>query len=166
MNSTPTSKANQLPDAPVPRTDERLAHAYGQITRAGEELARVSKRVAKMEHDAERPPSAGPPSGRISPAITTWKAGAPGAHRLGAGGVHRCRYPGFAVDLWSRGQASCRPLGPAVRFNIAVGKSAGTRPAGAIYRSSGRGRRNTTASNAVASDRTARGHADNYCSAS
>ncbi|MBR1149689.1 hypothetical protein [Bradyrhizobium sp. JYMT SZCCT0428] len=62
MNSTPTSKANASPDASVPRTDERLAHAYGQITRAGEELARVSEQVAKMEHDAERPPSAGPPS--------------------------------------------------------------------------------------------------------
>jgi uncharacterized membrane protein YccC len=67
MNSIPTSKANQLPDAPVPRTDERLAHAYGQITRAGEELARVSERVAKMEHDAERPPSAGPPSAGSRP---------------------------------------------------------------------------------------------------
>ncbi|MBR1215610.1 hypothetical protein [Bradyrhizobium sp. JYMT SZCCT0180] len=60
MNSAPTSRANASPDAPVPRTDERLAHAYGQITRAGEELARVSEQVAKMEHDAERPPSAGP----------------------------------------------------------------------------------------------------------
>jgi uncharacterized membrane protein YccC len=62
MNSIPTSKANDPPDAPVPRADERLAHAYGQITRAGEELARVSEQVAKMERDAERPPSAGPPS--------------------------------------------------------------------------------------------------------
>src|ERR1700704_140452 len=62
MNSIPTSKANEHPDAPVPRADERLAHAYGQITRAGEELARVSEQVAKMEHDVERPPSAGPPS--------------------------------------------------------------------------------------------------------
>jgi hypothetical protein len=62
MNSIPTSKANEPPDAPVPRADERLAHAYGQITRAGEELARVSEQVAKMEQDAERPPSAGPPS--------------------------------------------------------------------------------------------------------
>src|SRR6476619_2265809 len=61
MNSIPTSNAND-PDAPVPRADERLAHAYGQITRAGEELARVSEQVAKMEHDAERQPSAGPPS--------------------------------------------------------------------------------------------------------
>jgi len=62
MNSIPTSKDNAPSDAPVPRADERLAHAYGQITRAGEELARVSELVAKMEHDAERPPSAGPPS--------------------------------------------------------------------------------------------------------
>ena len=62
MNSIPTSKANEPPDAPVARADEQLAHAYGQITRAGEELARVSEQVAKMEHDAARPPSAGPPS--------------------------------------------------------------------------------------------------------
>jgi uncharacterized membrane protein YccC len=67
VNSIPTSKPNQIPDAAVPRTDERLAHAYGQITRAGEELARVSERVAKMEHDAERPPSAGPPSAGSRP---------------------------------------------------------------------------------------------------
>jgi uncharacterized membrane protein YccC len=62
MNSIPTSKANEPPDAPVAHADERLAHAYGQITRAGEELARVSEQVAKMEHDAARPPPAGPPS--------------------------------------------------------------------------------------------------------
>jgi len=67
VNSIPTSKANALPDAPVPRADERFAHAYGQITRAGEELARVSEQVAKMEHDAERPPSAGPPPARPCP---------------------------------------------------------------------------------------------------
>jgi len=54
----------------------------------------------------------------------------------------------------------------AARFNIAVGKSAGTRPAGAIYRSSGGRGGNTTASNALASDRTARRRANNYCSAS
>ena len=62
MNSIPTSKANELPDAPVPRADERLASAYVQITRAGEELARVSEQVARMEHDAARPPSGGTPS--------------------------------------------------------------------------------------------------------
>jgi hypothetical protein len=62
MNSIPTSKVNAPPEAPVPRADERLAHAYGQITRAGEELARVSEQVAKMERDAAHPPSAGPPS--------------------------------------------------------------------------------------------------------
>src|SRR5258708_14222192 len=62
MISIPTSKANEHPDAPVLRADERLEHAYGQITRAGEELARVSERVAKMEHDAARPPSVDPPS--------------------------------------------------------------------------------------------------------
>ena len=62
MTSIPTSNANEPPDAPVPRADERLAEAYGQITRAGEELARVSEQVAKMEHEAARPPSAEPAS--------------------------------------------------------------------------------------------------------
>src|SRR5882757_1133655 len=62
MNSIPTLNANDPPDAPAPRTDERLAHAYGQITRASEELARVSEQVAKMEHGAGRPPLAGPSS--------------------------------------------------------------------------------------------------------
>jgi hypothetical protein len=69
MNSIPTSKANEPPDAPVPRADERFAHAYGQITRAGVELARVSEQVAKMEHDAARPPSAGPPSAGPRPQL-------------------------------------------------------------------------------------------------
>ena len=67
MNSIPTSKANDPPDAPVARADEQLAHAYGQITRAGEELARVSEQVAKMEQDAARPPSVGPPSAEPRP---------------------------------------------------------------------------------------------------
>jgi len=67
MISIPTSKANEHPDAPVPRADERLAHAYGQITRAGEELARVSEQVAKMEHDAARSPSAEPASAAPRP---------------------------------------------------------------------------------------------------
>jgi len=61
MDSIPASN-NAPPEAPVPRADERLAHAYGQIKRAGEELARVSEQVAKMERDAAHPPSAGPSS--------------------------------------------------------------------------------------------------------
>ena len=69
MNSIPTSKANAPPEAPVPRADERLAHAYRQITRAGEELARVSEQVAKMERDAAHPPSAGPPSAGPRPQL-------------------------------------------------------------------------------------------------
>ena len=45
------------------------------------------------------------------------------------------------VVLWRRGQADCRPLGAAARFNaiIAAGKSAVCRAVRAIYRSSGRG---------------------------
>jgi hypothetical protein len=42
------------------------------------------------------------------------------------------------------------------KLNIAVGRFAGTRPAGGIDRSSGRSRSNIAASDAVASDRTAR----------
>ena len=162
MNSIPTPKALN-PTMPLARADERLAHAYAQITRAGEELARVSEQLAKMERDAARATF-----GRTWPAITAWKAGAPGARRLAAGGVHRCRCPGFAVVLWRRGQAGCRPLGAAARFDsiIAAGKYAASRAARSIYRSSGRGGGSTTASNALGSDRTARRRADSYRSAS
>jgi Tripartite tricarboxylate transporter family receptor len=59
-----------------------------------------------------------------------------GPRRLAAGGGHRCRCPGFAVVLWRRGQAGCRPLGSAARFNsiIAAGKSTSSRAARSIYR--------------------------------
>ena len=75
------------------------------------------------------------------PATTTGKAGAPDPRRLAPGGVHRCRCPGFAVILWRRGQAGCRPLGAAARFNatIAAGKSAVARATRSIYLSGGRG---------------------------
>ena len=58
------------------------------------------------------------------PAITAEMAGGPGPRRLAAGGVHHCRRPGFAVDLWRRGQAGRRPFGAAARFSaiIAAGK--------------------------------------------
>src|SRR6266404_3376889 len=78
-------------------------------------------------------------------------ARAGGLRRLAAGGVHRCRRPGFVFVLWQRGQAACGPLGAAARF---------------IYRSSGRCGGSTTASNAPGSDRTARRHADSYPSSS
>ena len=114
-------------------------------------------------------------SGRIWPATTTRrKAGAPDPRRLVAGGVHHRRCPsGFAVILWRRAHADCRPLGAAARFNatIAAGKSAVSRATRAIYRSSGRGggstsASNTPASNNLGSDRTARRRADSACSAS
>jgi hypothetical protein len=60
MNSTPTPKAIEPDNAAIARADEQLAHAYEQIARADEELTRLSEQVAKMEHDAVRPPSAGP----------------------------------------------------------------------------------------------------------
>ena len=63
MNSTPTPKETE--PAPIGRADKRLAHAHEQITSAGEQLTRLSEQLAKMEHDAARPPSAGP--GQQSP---------------------------------------------------------------------------------------------------
>jgi uncharacterized membrane protein YccC len=60
MNSTPTPKAIERPNALIARADEQLAHAYEQIVRADEELACLSEQLAKMERDAARPPSAGP----------------------------------------------------------------------------------------------------------
>ncbi len=36
------------------RADEELAHAYGQITRAGEEIARAEQQLSKLEHAARR----------------------------------------------------------------------------------------------------------------
>jgi uncharacterized membrane protein YccC len=84
MNSTPTPKATEPDDAPTARADERLAHAYEQITRADEKLAQLSEQVEKMERDAaprrssaelpssaERQPSAefGPPSPPRKPAL-------------------------------------------------------------------------------------------------
>ena len=88
-----------------------------------------------------RPRTLPPARNRQPAASTAGKAGAPDPRRPAPGGVHHCRCPGFAVILWRRGQADCRPLGAAARFNanIAAGKSAVSRAARAIYRSSGRG---------------------------
>ncbi len=122
------------------------------------DLARTS-RPRNRHHAAPANPS---PLGRPS---------APEPSRaLRLGGVHRCRRPGFAVVLRRRGQAGCRPLGAAARFNaiIAAGRSAASRAARAIYRSSGRGGAgtatgsitagNTTAGNIPGSGRSRRGH--------
>ena len=97
-------------------------------------------RHASTDDASHRPPN-------TPPAIATWKTGAPDPRGLAAGGVHRCHCPGFAVVLWRRGQAGCRPLGAAARFNaiIAAGKSAACRAARAIHRSSGRGGDSTSA---------------------
>ncbi len=37
------------------RADEELAHAYEQITPAGEDIARTEEQLSKLEHDAARP---------------------------------------------------------------------------------------------------------------
>lgn len=70
MDSTPTPKATEPDDALTARPDERLAHAYEQITRADEKLAQLSEQVEKMERDAApRPPSSAepPPSAERPP---------------------------------------------------------------------------------------------------
>jgi hypothetical protein len=60
MNSTPTPKAVEPPNALIAPADEQLAHAYEQIAGADKELARLSEQLAKMERDAAPPPSTGP----------------------------------------------------------------------------------------------------------
>jgi len=60
MNSTPTPIAVEPDNAPIARADEQLAQAHEQITLANQELTLLSEQLAKMERDAERPPSSGP----------------------------------------------------------------------------------------------------------
>ncbi len=152
MNSTPLPKATEPPNAVTARADEQLAHAHEQIVRADKDLARLSEQLAKMERDAAPPAPAGP-----GPQSPPGKPALRAPRRPGAGGVHRGRCPGFAIVLWRRGQAGCRPLGAATGFNaiVAAGKCAASRAARAIHRSSGGGGR-TAASNAGGSGRTAR----------
>ena len=104
-----------------------------------------------------------------SPATAAGKGGCLDPHRLVPGGVHYCRRPGFAVILWRRAQAGCRPLDAAARFNatIAAGKSAVSRATRAIHLRSGRGgistgASTTTASNNPGSDRTAKRRAGSH----
>ena len=81
---------------------------------------------------------------------TRRKAGAPDPRRLVPGGVHHCRCPsGFAVILWRRAHADCRPLGAAARFNaiIAAGKSAVPRATRSIYLQVAAAELSTSASN-------------------
>ena len=192
MNSTPDPKETKPHDADIARSDEGLAHAHEQIKRADEQLTRLTEQLARMERDDARPPSAvraprepDPPGARTWLARTwlarTWpatttrrKAGAPDPRRLVPGGVHHRRCPcDFAVVLWRRAHADCRPLGAAARFSaiITVGKSAVSRATRSIYRSSGRGGVSTSASNTTAngnpgSGRTARRRADSTRSTS
>ena len=60
MNSTPTPKAVDPPNALIAPADEQLAHAYEQIAGADKELARLSEQLAKMEREAAPAPSTGP----------------------------------------------------------------------------------------------------------
>ena len=89
---------------------------------------------------AQSPPAQSPPESRRSgaPSACCWRRAS-------------LSLPWFSVVLWRRGQADCRPLGAAARFNaiIAAGKSTARRAVRAIYRSSGRGGDSTTASSAT-----------------
>jgi hypothetical protein len=64
---TPNPKVTEPDDVLIARLDERLAHAYEQNARTDELLARVTERLAGLEHDAARRRLAVPdrqPSGR------------------------------------------------------------------------------------------------------
>ena len=71
MDSTPKPKTAEPNDVVVALADERLAHAYGHIVRADEQLARVNEQLSKLEHDAPRHPSAVPGrrTSRVRPAL-------------------------------------------------------------------------------------------------
>ena len=189
MNSTPDPKEIKPHDALIAGADEGLAHAHEQIKRADEQLTRLTEQLARMERDDAHPPSARPGSqglarkdlARTNLARTNLarnlhrrKAGAPDHRRPVPGGVHHCRCPsGFAVILWRRAHADCRPLGAAARFNaiIVAGKSAVPRATRSIYLPGGRGgvsasASNATASNNLGSGRTARRRAGSTRSAS
>ena len=60
MNSTPSSAAVEPNNAVVAAADERLKHAYAQIASADEQLARVTRHLSKLEHDAMNRISATP----------------------------------------------------------------------------------------------------------
>jgi hypothetical protein len=51
MNSTPSPKATEPPDAQA-AADERLTHAHREIKRADEQLARLTEQLERMERDA------------------------------------------------------------------------------------------------------------------
>ncbi len=141
MDSTPTPKASEPDDALTARPDERLAHAYEQITRADEKLAQLSEQVERWSamrrratSSVERPPRfEHPPSTERSPAAESGSASPPRtpAFRAFVGlalaaCIHR-RFAGFTVVLWRKSQAGGRPLGAAAHFSsIASGKCAGS----------------------------------------
>ena len=55
MDTTPNQKQTDPRDVLGTRADEELAHAYEQITPAGEDIARTEEQLSKLEHDAARP---------------------------------------------------------------------------------------------------------------
>ena len=119
-------------------------------------------------------PRTNPARGTQPATSTRRKAGAPDPRRLVPGGGYHCRCPsGFAVILWRRAYADCRPLDAAARFNaiIVAGKSAVPRATRSIDLPRGRGGVSASASNPIASNnlgsgRTARCRAGSTRSAS
>jgi len=55
MDTTLNQKQTDPRDVLGTRADEELAHAYEQITPAGEDIARTEEQLSKLEHDAARP---------------------------------------------------------------------------------------------------------------
>ena len=148
MTSTPTPKIIESHDALIARADEQLA--------------RVTEQLATMERDSARPASAGPsPQSALERPGLAALVGLPlAACVVVAALVLQSSYGGEAKLVVAR-SAPQRVSTPSL-----LRKSAVSCAARSIYRSTGRGGGNTTANNALGTDRTARGRADSYRSAS
>ena len=101
-------------------------HAYAQIASADEQLARVTRHLSKLEHDAMNRISAHPGQ-RPSRGRSALRR----IRRFAVGGLHRrCRFR-FAILLGRSNQADDRPVDAAARFRFvgAAGKAGTSRPA-------------------------------------
>ena len=151
MDSAVMPKSTEADHALASRADERLAHAYGQIASADEQLARLTEKLKRMEQEPPRRPS--DHSGQKTIAR---QAGAAWFHRPAGGVVHRRRRVRIAVVLWRSGKACHRMGGALCRFGVATGKAGACRAAGTIRRSPRCGGGRTRASNTFSSGRAAR----------
>jgi hypothetical protein len=118
MTSTPAPKAVEPSDALPASADDRFAEAHRQITRADEELARLSSRLEKMEKDTARGPSAGSqkpstalslPSARPDPQSSQGRSAIPVVAGLSLAG---CVVIAVLALQWSYGEQSKAVVAP------------------------------------------------------